>query len=109
MPGVVTRVIDGDTLEADLDLGWGVWLRGEHIRLSGVNCPERDTAAGLQARDFTQAQIDAAGGIIMVHSKKREKYGRVLAVVHLPVADDLTLTYRDLGALLLAQGHAVAM
>ncbi len=36
----IVRVIDGDTYEIDIDLGLSVWVRGERVRLYGVNTPE---------------------------------------------------------------------
>ncbi len=37
---VIQKVIDGDTLEIDIDPGLFVWIRGEKIRLFGINTPE---------------------------------------------------------------------
>ena len=36
----VSRVVDGDTVDVDVDLGFGVWLRNERVRLAGVDTPE---------------------------------------------------------------------
>ncbi len=36
----VNRVIDGDTFEADIDLGFGVWIRKQKFWLYGVDTPE---------------------------------------------------------------------
>ena len=36
----IVRVIDGDTVVADIDLGFDVWLRKEHLRLVGIDAPE---------------------------------------------------------------------
>jgi endonuclease YncB( thermonuclease family) len=38
---VIVRVIDGDTVVANLDLGWHTWRHDEHIRLGGIDAPER--------------------------------------------------------------------
>ena len=38
------KVIDGDTIEVDFDLGFGVWLRNQRIRLNGIDTPESRTA-----------------------------------------------------------------
>ena len=37
------RVVDGDTVDCDIDLGFDVWLRSQRIRLSGVDAPETRT------------------------------------------------------------------
>ena len=39
----VTRVIDGDTVDVDIDLGFGIWLRGERVRIMGIDTPESRT------------------------------------------------------------------
>ena len=39
----ITRVVDGDTVDVDIDLGFGVWLRDERVRLVGVDTPESRT------------------------------------------------------------------
>ena len=52
----ITAVIDGDTLVADIDLGFGIWRKGRKIRLLGCNCPEKKgetLAAGTAATIFT--------------------------------------------------------
>jgi len=120
VPGRVTRVIDGDTLVADLDLGWGVWRVGTHIRLAGINCPEMSVPAGQDARQYVIDRlhpwgpaVEAAGITVVSHSL--DKYGRVLADVYWwdqhnssgvtpPLADQ-----NHLNADLLAAGHAVEM
>ena len=39
----IIAVIDGDTIEVDFDLGFGVWLRKQRIRLEGIDTPESRT------------------------------------------------------------------
>ena len=36
----VIRVIDGDTVDVDIDLGFQVWIRGERVRIMGIDTPE---------------------------------------------------------------------
>ncbi len=115
VPARVTRVVDGDTLIMDLDLGWRVWRIGERCRLRGINCPELDTPAGLDARAFTASVLaDASPAGIVNHatfqlipsvdatftSTGLDKYGRPLGVVRL-------LDGRILNDMLLDNGHAV--
>ena len=63
---VIVRVIDGDTVVANLDLGWHTWRHDEHIRLNGIDAPERkDLARWTEAKAFVDAspglRLDAAG------------------------------------------------
>ena len=50
----VRRVIDGNTISADVDLGFGVWMHKAEIRLKGVKTPtiEEDSARGVAAHKF---------------------------------------------------------
>ena len=39
----IIKVVDGDTVDVDIDLGFDVWLRNQRIRLFGIDCPESRT------------------------------------------------------------------
>ena len=39
----IDRVIDGDTVDVDIDLGFGLWLRKERVRMYGIDTPESRT------------------------------------------------------------------
>ena len=80
----VTAVYDGDTITCDIDLGCSMWLRGEKIRLLGINAPEvrgSEREQGIQARDALRQQILGKEVMLMTHKDKRGKYGRYLGVV----------------------------
>lgn len=104
VPATVKRVIDGDTLVCDLDLGWGVWQHDRRVRLAGVNCPEMNTPAGELARKFVIDLLTDCRWEVTVVSHSLDKYGRVLGEVRLG-ENEVT----NLSALLLAEGHAVPM
>ena len=56
----VTRVVDGDTVIVDIDLGFGVWLREQSVRLAKINAPEMKVTtrlAGIAAKDFLSKLI----------------------------------------------------
>ena len=42
------KVIDGDTVDVDIDLGFGVWLRNERVRIMGIDTPESRTRNKLE-------------------------------------------------------------
>lgn len=75
------RVVDGDTLELECDLGFRTFVR-QVFRLVGVNCPEMNTAEGKAARQYTEAWFASDKQcVIQTVRDKREKYGRYLARV----------------------------
>ena len=39
----ILRVVDGDTVDVDIDLGFGVWMHKERVRLYGIDTPESRT------------------------------------------------------------------
>jgi micrococcal nuclease len=76
----VAKVVDGDTVDLDVDLGFHVRavLR---FRLRSVNCPEIGAPGGAEARDFTSGWL-AAGAPLMVTSwRSPGAYGRWEGVI----------------------------
>lgn len=80
----VVKIIDGDTVDVDIDLGFGIWMRKERIRLFGIDTPESRTRDleekkyGLAAKEFLTKWL-SAGNIILKTQKDAEgKFGRIL-------------------------------
>ena len=48
----VRKIVDGDTVDVDIDLGFGVWLRKQRVRLVGIDTPESRT------RDLEEKKYD---------------------------------------------------
>jgi hypothetical protein len=107
----VLRVVDGDTLLVDVDLGFGIWV-AHRLRLRGIDTPELPTAAGRRAQTFVQAAL-AKGSVVVLQTHRTDKYGRYLADVrYLAGTDDggeVLASGRDLQADLLASGLAVGV
>ena len=107
----VLRIIDGDTLVVNIDLGFDVWIHNEVVRLNGIDAPEVRTADpveklfGTLARNRIKEYLDndGAGGAVTLVSKtfKKEKYGRITA--DLKVQGQI----RSLCATLIGEGYAV--
>ena len=78
------RVIDGDTVDVDIDLGFSVILAKQRIRLAGIDTPESRTrdlaekALGLKAKDLL---IELCSDGFVVQSLGKGKYGRILGVL----------------------------
>ncbi len=88
----VARVVDGDTIVLDVDLGFGVWLHQQNFRLLGVNAREKSEIGGAEARRNLSA-LAPVGSEVTVRSVKPDKYGgRYDAAVTLPDGRDLSTT-----------------
>lgn len=86
----VKSVYDGDTCTVDIDLGLRVWLKGEKLRLYGINAPElrgSERPEGLKSRDYLRSLIDGQDILIETYCDKRGKYGRYLAVIYIHQQD----------------------
>lgn len=80
--GTVMRVIDGDTYEVDVDLGFSTFAKGRRLRLLGINCPEMhgpSRAAGIAARDAASSMV--LGKSILFRSVELDAFGRILGDV----------------------------
>lgn len=77
----LVRVIDGDTIEAVVDLGFETFTR-KQFRLDGLNAPEKNTDRGQKAKSFLENAV-SFGKEITVHTikDKTEKYGRYLCIL----------------------------
>ena len=92
----VDRVIDGDTIDGDIDLGFSVHLDGQRLRLLGVNTPETKgptREAGLRAKAFTREWLSMHTNLV-IQSRKRDPkhaekdaFGRYLVLVYGDGAD----------------------
>jgi endonuclease YncB( thermonuclease family) len=95
----VTAVHDGDTLTADIDLGFGIWVRGAQFRVLGLNARELSEPGGTEARANLAALLPPHTTVTLT-SVKPDKYGgRYDALIALPDS-------RDLSSLLIATGWA---
>ena len=84
----IKRVVDGDTIDLDIDLGFGTWRCSERIRLYGVDTPEcrtrdaQEKAAGLLAKGFVEEALHV-GGTYTLTTKEKGKFGRYLGTIYL--------------------------
>jgi micrococcal nuclease len=82
----IVRVVDGDTVDVDIDLGFDTWRRGERIRLYGVDTPEcrsrsaTEKKAGLLAKGFVMQMLHE-GGTYKLTTKEKGKFGRYLGTI----------------------------
>ena len=80
----VLRVVDGDTMDLDVDLGFDM-RRKMKVRFLGINAPEVSTQEGRDVRDWVRTHAPEGTEVMITTVKdKTEKYGRYLANVYLP-------------------------
>jgi len=107
----VIRVVDGDTVDVDIDLGFGVWMKKQRIRLYGVDTPESRTRDkeekfyGLLAKEFVQSHLPVSTDqILQTKLDDKGKFGRILGefVINSGTTDETTLNQ-----MLIDEHHAV--
>ena len=81
----VVHIVDGDTVDVDIDLGFGVWLKKERIRMFGIDTPESCTRDleekkyGLAAKEYVKSHLPLCSIQTLVTVKDgKGKYGRIL-------------------------------
>tara|TARA_Y100001937_G_C7127674_1_gene335633 strand:- start:970 stop:1296 length:327 start_codon:yes stop_codon:yes gene_type:complete len=82
----VRKVYDGDTVTVDIDLGFGVVLKNQKMRLLRINAPEvrgEERLEGLKSRDALREKISNKWVKIKTQKDKKGKYGRWLADIWL--------------------------
>lgn len=100
----ITKVVDGDTIDCDIDLGFGVILQNERVRLVGIDTPESRTSDpvekvfGNAAKHRVHTFLDGKDVVIRTKAFKG-KFGRILGDFFV---NDVSLTDT-----LLREHHAV--
>ena len=77
----VTKVVDGDTVYGDVDLGFNIFHK-EIIRLSKINAPEKGTPAGEKATKKLKDILSGVGNLV-IRTNKTDIYGRYVADIFL--------------------------
>ena len=105
----ITRIVDGDTVDVDIDLGFGVWLKDERVRIMGIDTPESRTADpvekvfGLASKKRLEQLLGETGILKTVIDKDggdaKGKFGRILG--------DFLVGDRTVTEILIEEGHAV--
>lgn len=80
----VVSVYDGDTITCEIDVGFGIILAKQKIRLFGIDTPEirgEERPEGLIIRDKLREMIDGQEILIYTIKDKKGKYGRWLGII----------------------------
>ena len=105
----VTRIVDGDTVDVDIDLGFGIWMKKQRVRLMGIDTPESRTSDKVEklfgkASSKRLGELLANGAkLITTEDKSGEdmkgKFGRILG--------DFLREGKKVSEILCEEGHAV--
>ena len=105
----VVKIVDGDTVDVDIDLGFGVTLKDERVRIMGIDTPESRTSDkvekvfGLAAKERVKQLIEKDTVLKTFAAKDGEdmkgKFGRILG--------DFIIGDKMLTEILIEEGHAV--
>jgi micrococcal nuclease len=105
-PVKVLRVVDGDTVDVDIDLGFGVWMRKQRIRMLGIDTPESRTrdkvekVYGLAAKAFLKDALKAGPVTLRTVKDGKGKFGRILG--------EFIVNQVNINEFLIVNYHAVA-
>jgi len=114
----VIKIVDGDTVDVDIDLGFGVWLKDERVRIMGIDTPESRTRDkveklfGAAAKERLKQLIGGASGPILKTQVNKDgedmkgKFGRILG--DFQCYDHKHDAWRMVTDVLVEEGHAVA-
>ncbi len=110
------KVVDGDTVDVDIDLGFGIWMKNERVRIMGIDTPESRTrdkveklfgkTASARVKELLDEDIVLKTQIARNGEDMKGKFGRILG-------DFIVERFEDgkqemLTDILVEEGHAVA-
>ena len=112
---VLLKCVDGDTVDVDIDLGFGVWLKDERVRIMGIDTPESRTSDkvekvfGTAAKNRLKELLSEGGKLITTENKHGEdmkgKFGRILGDFYVERFEGQKERITDV---MIEEGHAVA-
>lgn len=111
----IRKVIDGDTVDVDIDLGFGIWLKDERVRIMGIDTPESRTrdkiekkfgkASGARLKQLLKKSAVLKTKVAKNGEDMKGKFGRILGDFQVYYAEEDR--YCLAGDILIKEGHAV--
>ena len=104
----LVNVVDGDTVDVDIDLGFGIWMRDERVRIMGIDTPESRTRDlvekkfGLAAKQRITELLSGPNLVLKTQIARdgedmKGKFGRILGDFNIYYAPhDITLPVTDI-------------
>lgn len=100
----ITKVVDGDTLDAIIDLGFGI-TKKERIRIAAIDAPETRTRnlhekkLGFEAKAWLKKHVEYCDNVI-IKTEKEGKYGRILGWLY---TDEFSISLNEV---MIEKGYA---
>ena len=116
----LVKVVDGDTVDVDIDLGFGIWLHDERVRIMGIDTPESRTrdkiedlfgeAAKARVKElFKSKHVKLITDDDSKGEDMQAKFGRILGDFDIEYKNkDNSYAIRRLTSIMIEEGHAVA-
>ena len=111
----IVKIVDGDTVDVDIDLGFNVVLKDERVRIMGIDTPESRTrdleekkfglAAKARVKDLLGKSCVLKTSINKNGEDMKGKFGRILG--DFKVYDQSTDSWKMLTEIMISEGHAV--
>ena len=104
----VVNVVDGDTVDVDIDLGFSVWTRRVRLRLNRINAyeirlyrntTEEQKAKGIEGKAFLEGHLLENAGSVKIKTLGKGKYGRWIA--------EMTIGDTNVSDLMVEKGYAI--
>ena len=101
---IVVKIVDGDTVDVDIDLGFDVWLKDRRIRISDIDAYETRTrdltekAAGIKAKHRATELLPVGSDQTLLSKDWQGKYGRIIG--------DFRIDDTLFSKIMISEGHA---
>ena len=111
---IITKVIDGDTVDVDIDLGFSTVLKKQRVRFLGIDTPESRTRDlvekkfGKASKKHLKGLLESADSLSLI-SHDKGKFGRILGeiIAHFDEGHPVYETEVNVNEQMIADGHAV--
>jgi len=98
----VIKIVDGDTIDLDIDLGMFCWLKDQRVRLAGIDTPEIRTkdlvekSYGMLAKNFVELYCPVGSHVVIKTTlDKKSKFGRLLGEIYKSDPADWEMSLND--------------
>jgi len=101
---IIRRIVDGDTVDVDVDLGFDTWIMNKRVRIIHIDAPETRTRdleekeLGKAAAAFVEGLLPVGSEQILLSKEYNGKYGRLIG--------DFVVGDSSLSSTMLKEGHA---